>query len=169
MAKTATQEDVKTFHDYGNEPEFEAVDAGFYQLEVTGFDLYEGDQGTQLQVNTRIVGGEHDGKLGPAKFLDPNARKFLAKGKEVTVPENQARRDFYYAVKHIHNDEDVDLTTTDFSDEMLEEVGQAILGDVFVGKVTVRDNGRNALGAVYALSNPPKKWKPPVDTEGVTI
>ena len=170
MAKNgATQEEVKAFHEYGNEPEFDSVDEGLYQLEVTGHDLYEGDAGVQLQINTRIVGGEHDGKMGPAKFLDPNARTFVARGKEVTVGQEKARRDFYYAVKHIHNDEELELTASDFGEDMLEEVGHILTGDVFIGKVTVRDNGRNALGAVYPLSSPPQKWRAPVDTEGVTI
>src|SRR3972149_2858214 len=162
----ATQEEVKAFHEYGNEPEFDSVDEGLYQLEVTGHDLYEGDAGVQLQINTRIVGGEHDGKMGPAKFLDPNARTFVARGKEVTVGQEKARRDFYYAVKHIHNDEELELTASDFGEDMLGEVGHILTGDVFIGKVTVRDNGRNALGAVYPLSSPPQKWRGPGGTGG---
>ena len=163
-------EQVKTFQDYIQEPEFDAVDKGLYQMEVAGYDIYEGDNGDQLQLNTRFVGGDQDGKMGPAIFLDPNARTFSAQGKEIEVTEADARKRFSHTVNKIHNEEPLELANpAAFDDQMLEELGGLLDGDIFIAQVKVRDNGRNSVGAVYSLANPPRKWKAPVDTEGVTV
>jgi len=84
------------------------------------------------------------------------------------VGQEKARRDFYYAVKHIHNDEELELTASDFGEDMLEEVGHILLHGGIIDRMTsteeaarlvnepgYEDLDRNARWFASALLMPP--------------
>ena len=159
--------EVKDF--YGTDTEGETLGSklpdGTYLLSVAETEVGEWDDGRpRLDISTKVIGGEFDGRYGPRLTLSVGGSSGVAKktGKEFTISDEDAAKRFRVTVKMIHPAAIRMRNSGSYDAAMLEDVGKALTDrDVFIARVKEDANGYPRIDRVNAVDDPPKGFTDP--------
>lgn len=161
-------EDVKGFYDYeGEDLSFHLPD-GMYRLRVSDFvaDYWDEEETRpRLALETTIVDGEYEGFFGPRLQWDFGGSGTTKDGRAFTIKLEDAMKRLVVQATVIMGGRVPVSKPNEHNITLLEEVGTALKGKEFFGRVTTDKNGyaridgRGKAGGtargVFALSEPP--------------